>query len=111
MGKTGVLGLLVVTAVAWVACRRPEMAAHQPAAHAQQAAAAEGSAVAHENVPAVKAPGEAKLGDRTTCAVHPGPAFAVTASTPKVEHAGRTYYFCCSHCAQRFQERPGDYVK
>ncbi len=27
------------------------------------------------------------------------------------QHDGRTYYFCCNHCAQRFLERPGDYVK
>ncbi len=111
MGKFGLLPILVVTAVACVACKRPETAAHQPPAHAQPAAAAEGSAVARENVPAVKAPGEAKLGDRTTCAVHTSPAFAVTATTPKAEHDGRTYYFCCNHCAQRFLERPGDYVK
>ncbi len=111
MGKTGILGILVVAAVACVACRRPEMAVHQPATHAQPAAAPEGSAVAHENVPAVKAPGEAKLGDRTTCAVHSGPAFAVTPTTPKAEYDGRTYYFCCDHCAQRFLARPRDYLR
>jgi Cu+-exporting ATPase len=29
----------------------------------------------------------------------------------KVEHAGRTYYFCCSGCAQKFQSNPEQYLK
>ncbi|MCU1270329.1 MAG: Lead, cadmium, zinc and mercury transporting ATPase [Acidobacteriaceae bacterium] len=29
----------------------------------------------------------------------------------KVEHAGRTYYFCCSGCAQKFQSNPDEYLK
>ncbi|HXP24088.1 MAG TPA: heavy metal translocating P-type ATPase, partial [Candidatus Sulfotelmatobacter sp.] len=31
-------------------------------------------------------------------------------ATAKAEHEGRTYYFCCSACAQRFAENPEKYV-
>lgn len=61
--------------------------------------------------PALKAPGEAKIGDRTTCAMHSDSVFTVTASTPKAEHQGRTYYFCCPECAKQFAEHPGDFVR
>jgi P-type Cu+ transporter len=27
----------------------------------------------------------------------------------KLEHAGRTYYFCCGHCAEKFKASPADY--
>jgi P-type Cu+ transporter len=29
----------------------------------------------------------------------------------RAEHAGRTYYFCCSGCAQKFQSNPDEYLK
>jgi P-type Cu+ transporter len=29
----------------------------------------------------------------------------------RVEHAGQTYYFCCSGCAQKFQSNPDEYLK
>lgn len=55
------------------------------------------------------APGEAQVGDRTTCPVS-GDEFVVTESSPSVEHAGRTYRFCCPHCAARFEENPESFV-
>jgi len=27
----------------------------------------------------------------------------------KLEHAGRTYYFCCGHCAEKFKASPAEY--
>src|SRR3989454_7203834 len=27
----------------------------------------------------------------------------------KLEHAGKTYYFCCGHCAEKFKSDPGKY--
>ena len=27
----------------------------------------------------------------------------------KFEHAGKTYYFCCGHCAEKFKSDPGKY--
>src|SRR5437762_13140075 len=29
----------------------------------------------------------------------------------KVEHAGTTYYFCCTGCAQKFQASPEQYLR
>jgi len=29
----------------------------------------------------------------------------------RAEHAGQTYYFCCSGCAQKFQSNPDEYLK
>lgn len=31
--------------------------------------------------------------------------------TPRSEHAGTTYYFCCEACKRRFDQDPGQYVK
>ena len=76
-----------------------------PSTPAGKAAAASGGAST------IKAPGEARVGDQTTCAMHADAVFTVTASTPKVEYRGRTYYFCCPECAKHFAEHPGDFVK
>jgi YHS domain-containing protein len=59
--------------------------------------------------PAVKAPGEATIGDRTTCpATHE--EFTVTAESPKVEYKGKTYYFCCAGCDKKFSQDPEKYL-
>lgn len=55
------------------------------------------------------APGEAKVGDKTWCPVS-GEDFTVDASSPHVEHEGKTYYLCCPGCASRFQKDPTSYV-
>jgi Cu+-exporting ATPase len=59
--------------------------------------------------PALKAPGEATIGDTTTCPVS-GDEFEVTAKSPKVEHEGKTYYFCCGGCDKKFQADPAKYL-
>jgi P-type Cu+ transporter len=41
------------------------------------------------------------------CGMNVDPAMAKA----KVEHAGHTYYFCCSGCAQKFQSNPDEYLK
>ena len=28
----------------------------------------------------------------------------------KMDHAGKTYYFCCAHCLEKFRARPEDYL-
>ncbi|MGA9812769.1 MAG: HAD-IC family P-type ATPase, partial [Terriglobales bacterium] len=28
----------------------------------------------------------------------------------KLDHAGKTYYFCCAHCLEKFRARPEDYL-
>jgi Cu+-exporting ATPase len=32
------------------------------------------------------------------------------AGTPKSEYKGKTYYFCCEGCKQRFDSNPEQYV-
>jgi len=58
---------------------------------------------------AMKKPGEAVLGDKTTCPVS-GETFTVAADSPKVEYEGKTYYFCCEDCVGDFQKDPAKYV-
>ncbi len=57
----------------------------------------------------VKAPGEAKVGDKTTCPVS-GEEFVVTENSPKMEHNGKTYYFCCSGCDAKFKKDPEQFL-
>jgi YHS domain-containing protein len=61
-------------------------------------------------VPAgAKAPGTAKVGDKSVCIVS-GEEITVAADSPKVEHEGKTYYFCCGGCAKKFQADPKKYL-
>ncbi len=57
----------------------------------------------------VKAPGEANVGDTTKCPVS-GEEFVVEATSPKVEHEGKTYFFCCSGCKKKFESDPAKFV-
>jgi YHS domain-containing protein len=58
---------------------------------------------------ALKKPGEAALGDRTTCPVS-GEVFTVASDSPKVEFEGKTYFFCCNDCVADFQKDPAKYI-
>lgn len=58
---------------------------------------------------ALKAPGEARVGDRTKCPVS-GEEFTVAADSPKTEWKGKTYYFCCQGCDATFAKDPEKYV-
>jgi YHS domain-containing protein len=62
-----------------------------------------------EGAPVV-APGEAGIGDRSTCPVS-GEEFLISERSPTVEHEGRTYYFCCHGCAKRFEANPAKYLE
>ncbi|HSQ62448.1 MAG TPA: YHS domain-containing protein [Polyangiaceae bacterium] len=73
-------------------------AASKPAEPAAAAAAAP-----------LKAPGEARVGDRTRCPVS-GEEFVVTASSPSAEYGGKTYYFCCPGCDGKFKADPKKFV-
>lgn len=57
----------------------------------------------------IKPPGEAQPGDTSTCPVS-GEEFEVTASSPHVEHEGKTYYFCCPGCEKKFKENPQKFL-
>jgi Cu+-exporting ATPase len=57
----------------------------------------------------VKQPGEAAVGDKTLCPVSKE-EFTVTASSPKVDYKGKTYYFCCGGCDAKFKENPEKFL-
>jgi YHS domain-containing protein len=57
----------------------------------------------------VKAPGEAKVGDKTRCPVS-GEVFTVSAESPKVEVDGKTYYMCCGGCTEKFKADPKKFL-
>jgi Cu+-exporting ATPase len=61
-------------------------------------------------IAAPRAPGEAAIGDRTTCPVS-GEEFIVSATSPRTEYGGKTYFFCCVECAKKFQAEPARYLK
>ncbi|MBK9002036.1 MAG: YHS domain-containing protein [Myxococcales bacterium] len=53
---------------------------------------------------------EAKLGDRTRCPVT-NSVFVVKTDSPKTEHAGKTYHFCCEGCVTRFKQDPKQFLE
>jgi YHS domain-containing protein len=53
--------------------------------------------------------GQATIGDRSTCTVS-GEEITITETTPHSEHDGRTYYFCCPHCQERFEANPHEFL-
>lgn len=57
----------------------------------------------------LKAPGTATIGDKTKCPAS-GEEFVVEASSPKFEHEGKTYYFCCGGCKKRFEANPAKFL-
>lgn len=84
-----------------------------PACGGAPAGAASPAGEAGKTAPAtsnVKEPGDAKIGDTTKCPVS-GEEFVVDASSPKVEHAGKTYYMCCGGCKKKFEADPAKYLK
>jgi YHS domain-containing protein len=54
---------------------------------------------------AIKAPGDAKLGDTTRCPVS-GDEFVVDVQSPKSDYQGSTYYFCSANCKRKFDATP-----
>lgn len=53
---------------------------------------------------------EAKLGDRTRCPVT-NSVFVVKTDSPKTEHGGKTYHFCCEGCVTRFKKDPQQFLE
>ena len=70
-------------------------------------AAPKATAAAPSNT--LKPAGEAGIGDRTLCVVSKE-EFVVTADSPRVVHAGKTYYFCCTGCDTDFAKDPERYL-
>lgn len=105
MGKDGRL-----SALAWVPLLALSLASGRSWAAPSQGAGP-GISPAQPAQRSVKAPGAAKVGDRTTCPVHTDQVFRVSDKTPKAEYKGRVYYFCCPHCRDHFLEAPEKYVR
>lgn len=107
------LSLLFASSIFMAACGGSTPAANDPSATGEAAPAGEreshGAPAAGEATGPLKAPGEAQVGDRSTCPVS-GEEFVVTAESPKVEHEGKTYYMCCPGCAKKFQAEPAKYI-
>jgi YHS domain-containing protein len=68
-----------------------------------------GDKAAPVNPADLKAPGDAAVGDRTTCPIS-GETFVVTANSPKVEFEGKTYFMCCPGCEEKFKADPQKYL-
>lgn len=52
----------------------------------------------------------AKAGDRTRCPVT-NSVFVVKDDSPKAEHGGKTYHFCCDGCVTRFMKDPNQFLE
>ena len=68
------------------------------------------TAAAPPSASKAKEPGDAKVGETTKCPVS-GEEFVVEATSPKSEHDGKTYYFCCAGCKKKFEAEPGKFAK
>lgn len=98
--------LVSAVIVLFAACggSNPPAAGPAPAPSTSTSAAPSSSASS-----AVVAPGEAKVGDKTFCLISKE-EFVVTASSPKAEYEGKTYYFCCPGCDAKFKADPKKYL-
>ncbi len=67
--------------------------------------ASKGASTSADKQKALKAPGEATIGDRTLCPVSKE-AFTVTDASPSTTYQGKTYYFCCTGCKEEFEKNP-----
>ena len=104
MNSLSLLGATVLSLTLALGCggAPPAPAEHAPAT--TPAPAGKGAKAAD-----IKAIGDAKVGDTTNCPISKE-EFVVTADSPKVEHEGKTYYFCCGNCAKKFQADPKKYL-
>ncbi len=53
--------------------------------------------------------GSRKVGDVTKCPTS-GEVFTISADSPKTEHEGKTYFFCCGGCVDKFNADPSKYL-
>jgi YHS domain-containing protein len=105
--RAPLLWSLVVLFVA--ACGSAQPAATAPAPAASSTAPASSPVSSSADARGIVAPGEAKVGDKTLCMISKE-EFVVKADSPKVEHEGKTYYFCCSGCEAKFKADPKKYL-
>lgn len=105
------LAILLLTSFTLVACggSSAQQGGTTTASHDEEHEHASTSATTSTSSATVVAPGEAHVGDTTTCPIS-GETFVVTETSPHAEYEGRTYYFCCPGCDSRFQADPAHYV-
>jgi YHS domain-containing protein len=99
------LFVAVVALTSFAAC-----GSAKPAASTTTSASKIEAAAPKVDLANLKAPGEAAVGDSTTCPVS-GETFVVTAESPKVEIEGKTYYTCCPHCVEKLKADPKKFLK
>jgi hypothetical protein len=99
------LSVVLASSLALLACGGNTAPAASPAG----ATSASPSATTASASSDVKKPGEAKVGDKSTCLVS-GEEFVVAADSPSAEYEGKTYYFCCPPCVGKFKADPKKYV-
>lgn len=54
---------------------------------------------------------EKMAGDETLKCPVSGKEFKKSDSSPKYEYKGKTYYFCCAGCKEKFEKDPETYIK
>jgi YHS domain-containing protein len=91
------------------ACGGASSAAPGSTSPASSAPAPKASSPTDRAASGIKAAGDAKVGDRTTCPTS-GEEFVVTADSPKFDYKGKTYYFCCGGCDSKFANDPEKYL-
>ena len=101
--KLSFVAVVSLLSVSAAACGGPPEGAVSPASPAAAPAVAAPAVV-------VKEAGDAKVGDTAKCPVS-GETFVVGASSPKTEHDGKTYFFCCGGCKKKFEAEPAKYLK
>ncbi len=85
-------------------------AASQPATTTPASTATAPATTTAPAATTLKPAGEAMVGDTTKCPIS-GEEFVVTASSPHAEHNGKTYYFCCPGCEEKFKADPAKFVQ
>ena len=52
-----------------------------------------------------------KTGEETLKCPVSGKEFTKSEASPKYEYEGKTYYFCCAGCKDKFEKNPENYIK
>jgi Cu+-exporting ATPase len=63
------------------------------------------------SVALVMAAVDEKAGEETLKCPVSGKEFTKSEASPKYEYEGKTYYFCCEGCIEKFTENPEKYIK
>jgi YHS domain-containing protein len=100
--RTILRSMFLASSLALVACGGSSAQSTEPqhGEHAEAATPPSGTVVP---------PGDAHVGDTSTCPVS-GERFVITDQSPHTDYEGKTYYFCCPGCIERFSASPAQYA-